>query len=230
MKMMKKFGLLVALALIVTVGGVYAQWNYSAQTGINSSHEHLNSNMADYIAGSNAYGTISIFDNDMRLAIDDTNNDHVADLVITGDMIFLFEPFSGENVPDSVITDGIVLQYQITQTDNYIYDFGTADTADDKPIYNILQAAPARIPITSNADHYVKITNENKTSVFGRDMSTHVGDFAIRITAEQAQACIELSQSFHLNTLEAYHDFEACLGKGNVGITVSAVESELPQS
>ena len=49
MKMMKKIGLLVTLALIVTIGGVYAQWNYSGQTGINSSHEHLSSNMADYV-------------------------------------------------------------------------------------------------------------------------------------------------------------------------------------
>lgn len=230
MKMMKKFGLLVALALIVTIGGVYATWNYSAQTGINSSHEHLNSNMADYVAGSNAYGTIIIFDNDMRLTIDDTNNDHVADLVVTGDMIFLFEPFGGDNVPDSVVADGLLLQYQVTQTANYIYDFGTANTADDKPIYNIIQATPTQIPITGNADHYVKITNENKDNVFGKDMSAHVGSFAIRITAAQAQACFELSQNFHLNTLEAYHDFETCLGKGNVGITVSAVESALPQS
>ena len=226
---MKKIGLLVTLALIVTIGGVYAQWNYSGQTGINSSHEHLSSNMADYVAGSNAYGTIRIFDNSMRLEIDDANNDHYAELAISGYMIFLFEPFTGDNVPSTVVQNGIQLQYQVTQTSNYIYDFGNADASDDQPIYNIVHSSPIQISMNDSAQ-YLKITEQNKTNVFGKDMSSYVGKFAVYISGAQAQACIELSQPFYLNTLEKYHDFEECLGKGNVGISVSAVESALPQS
>ena len=165
MKLMKKFGLLVALALIVTIGGVYATWNYSGQTGINSSHEHLNSNMADYVAGENAYGNIRILDNDMDIIIDDANNNHVAELVITGDMVFIFTPYN--NAPDEVKNNGIGMQWMIHQTTDYIYDFGTDSTTDDVAIYTINQT----VPVIFAGANVMKIDSTNVSNVFGRTVT-----------------------------------------------------------
>ena len=223
MKTMKKFGLLVALALIVTIGGVYATWNYSGQTGINSSHEHLNSNMADYVAGENAYGNIRILDNDMDIIIDDASNDHVAELVITGDMVFIFTPYN--NAPDEVKNNGIGMQWMVHQTAGYIYDFGNDSATDDVAIYTINQTAPV---IFAGAN-VMKIDSTNMSNVFGRTVTNNeIGSFAVRVTADEVKTKIALSQSFTLSTLDDYHNFQECLAKGNVGITVSAVDNVAP--
>ena len=188
MKLMKKFGLLVAIALIVTIGGVYAQWNYSGQTGINSSHEHLNSNMADYVAGSNAHGSIRVLANDMDIIIDDTNSDLIAELVITGDMVFLFVPYN--NAPDEIKNNGISMQWMLHQTSNYIYDFGNESPADDVAIYTITQT----VPVVFTGANVMKITDSNKNDVFGRTVTAdEVGAFAVRVTADEVKTMINLS-------------------------------------
>ena len=219
--MMKKIGLLVTLALIVTIGGVYAQWNYSGQTGINSSHEHLNTNMADYVAGSNAYGSIRIFENNMSIVIDDESNDHIAELKISGEMIFIFKPY--DNAPTEVKNNGIPMQWMLHKTSGYVYDFGTDAADDDVEIYTISQT----VAKTFEAANIMKITSTDAGHVFGYTADADdIGSFAVRIKASELTTdLIKLSQDFKLSTLDDYHNFQTCLGKGNVGITVSAVEN-----
>ena len=74
---MKKLSLLVALILCVTIGGVYATWNYSRYTV-----DSKQATATVVITGtqSSAKGIISIVSAPKRLIIDDTNNDLEAEL------------------------------------------------------------------------------------------------------------------------------------------------------
>ena len=84
---MKKLGLLAGLALCVTVGGVYATWNY-ADTSANLSVDQ------QAVAGLTGMGTtegeaLKIKDgsNSLAFKIDDANGDHVADNIVTSGSI-----------------------------------------------------------------------------------------------------------------------------------------------
>ncbi len=54
---MKKLGLLIAMILCVTIGGVYATWTYTQNTDVADEAVNINMNLTD-VAYSGSYGTI----------------------------------------------------------------------------------------------------------------------------------------------------------------------------
>ena len=109
MKLMKKFSLLVAIALLITVGGVYATWNY-AQGEVGNSASNLVPKLAGY-ATTTSKGSIAIDTTGLTIMIDDTNADHIAELSMTGKITVTFTPAPGAD--SSVVTNGIPMQYQL---------------------------------------------------------------------------------------------------------------------
>ena len=108
---MKKLSTLIALALIVTIGGVYAAWSY-AQGTTASSEITREINMAQVNTDSNK-GTISVTPNNFAFLVDDINAvDYVAALTATGELAITFTPATGADA--SLADDGISMIATIT--------------------------------------------------------------------------------------------------------------------
>ena len=114
---MKRLSLLLALALLVTVGGVYATWNYAQGTAA-FRDKYLTAHLTDKVTDT-AKGTIDVNIDGLTLTIDDANNDHRGELIMAGEIVITFTPAEGADT--NVDTDGIALQYQLGTTADYNY-------------------------------------------------------------------------------------------------------------
>ena len=108
---MKKLSTLIALALIVTIGGVYAAWSY-AQGTTASSEITREINMAQVNTDSNK-GTISVTPSNFAFLVDDIETvDYVAALTATGELAVTFTPATGADA--TLATNGISMVATIT--------------------------------------------------------------------------------------------------------------------
>lgn len=76
---MKKLSLLLALMLVVTVGGVYATWSYAGTNDIADAYAEAKVTITDAVL-TGANGTYAIESN-LVLSVDQKNDDHEAELV-----------------------------------------------------------------------------------------------------------------------------------------------------
>lgn len=198
--MKKKLGIIAALAMCVTVGGVYAQWSY-AQTPA----EGMHGTKAVEIAGvstSTKTGIITVDTTGFSIEIDDTNKDYYGELVVTGTIKVTFTPSAGVDAP--VSASGIPMQviFSSTTLGDLKYDFDAmavsseAEDAvfwlDNTPLVNDEGAAKTWI-----------ITAEDVKSRFGLNPK------------DGAKSIV------HLPTYEAYTKFKTALGQNDLTITVS---------
>ncbi len=96
---MKKLGLLAAMAMVVTVGGVYATWNY-AQTGNVAEVGTMATVVVPEAVVSTVKGSLEVSHNTLSIRIDDlgNDNDHVAELVFEGSLTVTFTPALGADL------------------------------------------------------------------------------------------------------------------------------------
>ncbi len=117
---MKKLSVLVALMLIITVGGVYATWNYAYVTGnVDSVSRPITVKLDDKVMSgedsSTDKGTISITSNNVSLVIDQDKPSYDAKWVTNGGKITgTFTP--DDNATDDVKNNGIPLQFTLSGT------------------------------------------------------------------------------------------------------------------
>ncbi|MBQ9120956.1 MAG: hypothetical protein IJY12_01175 [Clostridia bacterium] len=124
---MKKIGLFVALALIVTIGSAYATWNYTVvdPASVGSAVKDIGGVGIAASQVTSAQGTITVTpSDDLCIYLDDTNADHVAELVITGSIEVSFTPSSAE-------ASGINLKYAISGEDAIQYNGGNVFAIDN---------------------------------------------------------------------------------------------------
>ena len=119
---MKKLGLIILMALVLTVGGVYATFNY-AQKEVQPVNATLNKSLAT-VNTETAKGTIETNVEGFLLKIDDTGNDLKTGLVAQGNVTVTFTPAKGAD--GSVVTDGVNLKLEISFTGNTYTQNGVA--------------------------------------------------------------------------------------------------------
>lgn len=125
---MKKLSALVALVLLVTVGGVYATWNYAhGKASVETKYFDAVTVVAP-MAETNSKGTISIDASGLSIVVDDTDNDFEGELVITGEVVVTFT--HNEGVTSEVAANGIVMQYELSTTENFKYNTNDIFTVD----------------------------------------------------------------------------------------------------
>lgn len=117
---MKKLGLIIALALVVTIGGVYATFNYAQGTATQDSQEigHTISGMV----GTTEKGTITITSTFM-INVDDTTNSLKTGYTTSGETKVKFTAATGADA--DVRDNGIKLKLTINITGTNAYN-GTA--------------------------------------------------------------------------------------------------------
>lgn len=205
MKFVKKLSILMALVMVLTVGAVYASWNYSrgelAKTDIS-----FNGRMADIVSGT-AKGTISVVENSNTLTfkVDDVGaSDYVAELVPSGDVKIKFNAATGAD--NAVLTEGIQLQATITIAGTKT-PFAYTPNGETQS-QNITIFAPA-------TDNVIDINNGQKV----------LPNTPITITAADIASAIVFcgNQSVVLDTYEENLAFEAAMGTYTITITISEV-------
>ena len=122
---MKKLGLIILMALVLTVGGVYATFNY-AHADVDSKSATLNKGIAGTGDTPIAKGTIAIDVEGFILKIDDTTSTLTTGLETQGHVKVTFTPAKGADA--SVAAEGINLKLEISFTNN-TYRQGTVDYA-----------------------------------------------------------------------------------------------------
>lgn len=111
---MKKLGLIILMALVLTVGGVYATFNY-AQAEVDSKTATLEKTLAG-AATTTPKGEIAIDVGTFLLKIDDTTKTLKTGLTTQGNVKVTFTPAKGAD--GSVATGGVNLKLEISFTNN----------------------------------------------------------------------------------------------------------------
>lgn len=190
-KTMKKISLLIALCLILTIGGVYAAWNY-AQGNVTNAIDSMdvgtgkNIYITEAVVG-NAKGTINVDANAATIVIDNADNNHVAEVDYSGDIVITFTPNAGAD-PD-VISDGIKLQYTLVCSSGWEYNGKAIFASSSAPI--TLNGGAATKSVTIPASEWSDLLTFNG----GADLT--------------------------LSTADAYQTFHDALHTGMITITVS---------
>ncbi len=128
---MKKLSLLMSLILLVTVGGVYATWNYAHGTATSGTKYFDAVTVVAPMVETNSKGTIEVDTTNLSIVVDDADNDFEGDLVITGDVKVTFTPNDG--VSSDVGTNGIKMQYELSATENFKYNNNDIFTVNTTP-------------------------------------------------------------------------------------------------
>ena len=91
---MKKLSLLIALCMLLTIGGVYATWTYTQNTDVADEAVNMNINLTD-VAYSGSYGTYKVDTSSLKLAIEPkADTTHTTALYIEGNIVVTFTPNS----------------------------------------------------------------------------------------------------------------------------------------
>ncbi len=107
---MKRLGAIIAIALVLTIGGVYATFNY-AQGQIGAQTATLTKTLGE-AETTNAKGTISVSTQDFSITVDDTNGDLQTETTASGSIKVKFEASQGADA--TVRDNGIKLKLVIT--------------------------------------------------------------------------------------------------------------------
>ncbi|MBQ2740008.1 MAG: hypothetical protein IJF39_00105 [Clostridia bacterium] len=194
---MKKLVLLMAMALTVTVGGVYATWTYTQNTDVADETINMAMNLTD-VAYSGSYGTYKIDRSSLTLKIDPKpGTTHTTALLIEGNIVITFTPNSV--APETVKEEGVASTFEFGLTNsNWTFDDDTTDEVAAKTIVTLEHAEKHDIAWTRGAD----------------------GVFTYTLSADDIAEHIRLTE-FNLDTKVKYDAFNTALGQGQITITVS---------
>ena len=212
---MKKLSVLIALVLCVTIGGVYAAWNYSQgnTASVNVSREI---NMAQVVTNG-IKGTITATpQNNFAFLVDDIANDtpngdgtytdekYKAVLVGTGDILINFTANPGAD--QATKDNGIKMIATVTLSTN----------SQDGLKYTDPHTSSDVVPIAVKAGGNKIVLND--TDEDGQPNITRQAT----ITAEQIVSCLELANVI-LDTKAENDNFHTALKDYTIVITISEV-------
>ena len=200
---MKKLSLLIALCMLLTIGGVYATWSYVGSTDIIDAFSESKVTIADAVI-EGTYGIYKVESN-LVLTVDQANDAHEAELVFgsnDGQPLHLTVTFTPSTNAPKTIKDNAVpseLYFGVTTPMQYKMDATGNYAADGTPV-DIFTFANSGNGELDNEFTWVKNVD---------------GTFTYSLDEAQLKDQIFLSQTFVLD-IKAEHDaFREAL-KGNI--------------
>ena len=203
--MKKKLSMLAAMALCVTVGGVYATWIY-ATDAVPTAYATMGVTMTGTSTGGQA-GTLTIAGTNVDLTIDDDATDayvHKATLVSNPNGYFTIT-FTPNSNAESDIQDGVDLQWSVG-----IYNVDTAQAVT--PVENKATWAYTYSSTTTNiftVDTTPTVIDETAMTGYG----TPGGPFTYELEIEDVLGKITLNNALYLTTIEQYNAASAAVAK-----------------
>lgn len=200
---MKKLSLLIALCMLLTIGGVYATWSYVGSTDIIDAYAESKVTITDAVI-EGTYGIYKIESN-LVLSVDQANDDHEAELVFDsndGQDIYLKVTFTpSTNAPQAIKANAVEseLYFGVTTPMQYTIDAEGNYAADGTPV-DIFKFKNSSNGILDNTFDWTK--NDD-------------GTFTYALDEDGLKEQIALSQTFVLD-IKAEHDaFRSALA-GNI--------------
>lgn len=181
---LKKIMALILCAVLVTVGGVYATWNYAMGQIQAVSMHFATPVMADAVLDASV-GTLKVDTRGLTVRIDDANNDHIAELDIQGSIKLVFTPHTDAS-PD-IVANGIALKYTIEglsapQYNNQpIFTFTTITGTTPQALEYTINAAELKNAITINT---ISLPTYNDYQTFEKALPSTL----LKITLEPANS------------------------------------------
>jgi len=106
---MKKISLIIALALIISIGGVYATWTYTQSSDVMDVRKGTALNLTE-ATSIGTYGTYSINTDTLTMDIDPkAGTTHTTSLLINGEVVITFTP--NTHAPADVKANGVDSTY-----------------------------------------------------------------------------------------------------------------------
>ena len=200
---MKKLSLLIALCMLLTIGGVYATWSYVGSTDIIDAFAESKVTIADAVI-EGTYGIYKI-DSNLVLTVDQANDNHEAELVFGSNNdqpVYLTVTFTPSvNAPKAIKDNAIEseLYFGVTTPMQYKID-GEGNYADNGTPVDIFK--------------FKNPGNEKLDNIFTWTKNDD-GTFTYTLNADALKEQISLSQTFVLD-IKAEHDaFRSALA-GNI--------------
>ena len=197
----KFISLILVLAIIVTIGGVYAAWTYS-ETPMQAVHGHIGSFGLTSATVNISKGTVTVNAEGAHLIIDQGEG-YVAELGANGTIEVTFAASStfmeSNNNPTSV-----QMRYRVVTTNQTPTTYTCTDG----------ESAPKALFTKFATDQYTTFT-------LTREGATN--NYKATIDASVLLSLLEINE-FVLNKYAKYETFSAGIGQfGNIGIEVSEV-------
>ena len=202
---MKRIALIIALAVVISVGGVYATWVYSTAT-VSPINEDISAKLSITTVDStdSTKGVLSM-PNSLSMTIDDDNGDHMpdwdADIASTaGELTIKFTPNTGASPT--------TFTYYITVA-SYTY---TCPSHGSVSIFN-----------PTDANNEVAGMQIISGQLVYNGGSTPVSE---TFTADEVQTALNLNTALQLDTLDEYNAYSTAVG--NVVLTLHVIENTTP--
>ena len=202
----KAISLILVLAMLITIGGVYAAWMY-AEKDLTAVHGHLGSFGLSNAVVNISKGTVTVDASQAHLTIDQTDTaDYTANLVATGTITITFEPtdtFVNTNTNLNIYEMYFGLKTDNTNPTNYpIPD--PDDNNNPKPLFTKFDVS---VPATA------------KVQLIKQSNGTYVGTLPASVLTDRITI-----NSFVLDSYADYEAFSEKVGTfGNIGIEVSEI-------
>ena len=205
---MRKFSLLIALALLITVGGVYATWIYTGSDIADiTGNRTVTMGNVEFEGSSGSYFVdtaglvMKIEPEDNTATGDQVAKRFKATLQISGQIVITFTP-NGLADPD-VVANGVATKFWFTPSNaSWTYGGNTIITINDM-------------------EHAIALANETGSPEHRWEKQTN-GSFTCTITADQLKRHnIFTLGTFSLNNKTAYDEFDTALEAGQIVIHIS---------
>lgn len=223
----KKLSLLIALCMIVTVGGVYAQWTYSSSDDTtNEAQGTIIVDMQSAVNSSQSQGHFEVLLNTIRIEVQDNINgtvdvgteqgDYIPELHITGQLVILYTMYED----DSQLPEKIGMTHTLSTTSDMKYNDKDIFVITNSPetIYSVAQVNGTD---SSNAYYYETLNTEwNLGSAETNDgralTNSDTNRYIFIVNADTLKLHLSLDPSIKLQTLNEYHAFESVIASANL--------------
>ena len=186
---MKKFSLLIALCLILTIGGVYAAWIYSG-TGLGAQTEPFVSKMGILDHDGDA-GTYTFTNNSLDFSIEPNNQQEKITTLVWGEgsMTLVFTP--KVDISDTALENALTATITIEQAS------ATLGSYNGETIYTV------------NSDFKIVLT-ENSWTPHDNNADGVTDYYTYTITKANVEGSVSVGQ-FHLPTEDDYNEFKTAI-------------------
>ena len=210
---MKKLSLLIALCMLLTIGGVYATWSYVGSTDIIDAKSEAKVTIAPAIS-EGTYGTYTIESN-LVLSVDQANDNHEAELVFSSNndqpvylkVTFTPNAYAPQSIKQSAVPSE--LYFGVTTPMQYKMDAAGNYDANGTPVDIFSFTNPSNGTLDNT---FTWTKNED-------------GTFTYELDVDDLKGQIMLSQTFVLD-IKAEHDAfgDALVGNITARVTDGTVQ------
>ena len=190
---MKKLSLLIALCMLISIGGVYATWTYVRNSDVADESVNMAMNLTE-VAYSGSNGAFKVDTSTLKLSIDPkSGTTHTTSLVIEGEVKIVFTPatFAPAEVKENALDS--TFEFKLSNN-SWTFDDG--------------HGAKAIVTLAHEGKHEIEWTKQSD------------GTFVYVLDATTLAKHITLNE-FVLDTKTRYDSFNAQLANGQIIITVS---------